>query len=123
MVQLQPLLDAFFTEKYFAFITCRNYGDSMESDTFCGDSMVKLMRRLFGDLIYQVFSKETPYNLHTNFTIKSPQKGSHSILSPYNLYSNHSGNSGYLPCFLYKNLRQVTQFLRIMEKTHYSNAR
>ena len=36
------------------------------------DSMVKLMWRLSGNLIYHVFSMKTPENLQTNFAIKSP---------------------------------------------------
>ena len=44
----------------------------MESDTFYGDFVVKLTRRLSGNLIYHVFSMKTPDNIQTNFTIKSP---------------------------------------------------
>ena len=43
----------------------------MKSDTFYGDFMVKLIWRLSGNLIYDVFSLKIPGNLHTNFTIKS----------------------------------------------------
>ena len=44
----------------------------MESDTFYGDFMVKLIWRLFGNLIYHVFSWKTPDNLQININIKSP---------------------------------------------------
>ena len=44
----------------------------MESDTFHGDFMVRLIWRLSGNLIYPVFSMKTPDNLQTNFTIHSP---------------------------------------------------
>ena len=44
----------------------------MESDTFYGDFMVKLIWRLSGNLIYHVFSMKTPDNLQAYFTIKSP---------------------------------------------------
>ena len=44
----------------------------MESDTFCGDSMVNLIRKLSGNLTYHVFSMKTPNNSQTNFNIKSP---------------------------------------------------
>ena len=44
----------------------------MESDTFNGEFMVKLIWRLSGNLIYHVFFMKTLGNLHTNFTIESP---------------------------------------------------
>ena len=44
----------------------------MESDTFCGDFMVKLIWRLSGDLIYHVFTIKAPDDLQTNFIMKSP---------------------------------------------------
>ena len=44
----------------------------MESDTFYGDLVVELIWRLSGDLIYHVFSMETPDNLQTNFIIECP---------------------------------------------------
>ena len=59
-------------EKYFVSITRRNYVDNIETETFYGDFLVKLMWRLFGNLIYHVFSMKTPGNLRTNFTIKPP---------------------------------------------------
>ena len=43
----------------------------MENSTFHGDLMVKLIWRLSSNLIYHVFSINTPDNLQTNFTIKS----------------------------------------------------
>ena len=43
----------------------------MESDTFYGDFMAKLIWRLSGNLIYNVFSVKIPDNFQTNFTIKS----------------------------------------------------
>ena len=39
-------------------------GNSVESDAFHEDFMVKLMRRLSGNLIYRVFSIKTSDNLH-----------------------------------------------------------
>ena len=39
----------------------------MESDTFYRDFMVKLIWRLFGSLIYNVFSMKIQDNLRTNF--------------------------------------------------------
>ena len=44
----------------------------MESDTFCGEFMLKLTWRLSGNLIYHAFSTKSHDNLQTNFTIKSP---------------------------------------------------
>ena len=44
----------------------------MESDTFYGDFMVKSIWRLFGNLVYHVFSMKTSDNLQNNFIIKSP---------------------------------------------------
>ena len=44
----------------------------MDSATFHGDFMAKLIWRLFGSLIYHVFSTKTPDNLKTNFTNKPP---------------------------------------------------
>ena len=64
----------------------------MESDTFCGNFMVKLIWGLPGNLFYHVFSMKTPDNLQTNFTMKSPLKVSLSTLSPYYRHTNHSGN-------------------------------
>ena len=64
----------------------------MESDTFYGEFMVKLIWRLSRILSYHFFFMKTPYNLQTNFAIKPPQKVSLSILSPYSLRTNHSGN-------------------------------
>ena len=43
---------AIVTGKIFVSIICRNYIDSMESDTFYGDIMVKLIWRFSGSLIY-----------------------------------------------------------------------
>ena len=43
----------------------------MESDTFYGDFMAKLIWRLSRNLIHDVFSVKTPDNLQTYFTIKS----------------------------------------------------
>ena len=71
------------------------YRDSVETDTFYRDFMVKLVRRLS-----EVFMEKTRYiklrdylhieiSIHRkylspySFTIKSPQKVSFSILSPY----------------------------------------
>ena len=55
--------------------------------------MAKLIWRLSDNLIYFVFSMETPENLQTNFTIKSQKKVSLFILFLYNPdHSNHSGN-------------------------------
>ena len=44
----------------------------MESDTFYGDFMAKLIWRLSGNMIHHVFSMKTTDNLYTNFTIISP---------------------------------------------------
>ena len=46
----------------------------MESDTFYGDLMVKLIWTSSGNLICHVFSMKTPDNLQTNFTTESPLK-------------------------------------------------
>ena len=44
----------------------------MESDTFYGDFMVKLIWMLSGNLTHFVFSMKTPDNLLANITMKSP---------------------------------------------------
>ena len=49
-------------------------GDSVESDTFNGDFMVKSKWRLYGSLIYNIFSMKTSDNLKTNFTINLHKK-------------------------------------------------
>ena len=43
----------------------------MESDTFRGNFMMKLIWRFSGNLIYHVFFKKKQDNLHIGFTIKS----------------------------------------------------
>ena len=54
--------------------------------------MVKWIWRSSGNLIYRVFSMETPDNLQTNVTIKPPEKEALSTLSPYNLHTGHPAN-------------------------------
>ena len=49
------------------WIVWRLFGDNVESDTSYGDFMVKVVQRWSGNLIYDVFSIETPdqlYNLY-----------------------------------------------------------
>ena len=63
----------------------------MKSNTFCVDFMVKLIRRLSGNLIYYLLSIKIPDNLKTNFANKISIK-SISTLSIYKLHTNRSGN-------------------------------
>ena len=58
-------------KNYFVSIICRSQIDSMDSDTFYGDFVIKLIWRLPGNLIHHAFFKKTPDNLQTNFTINS----------------------------------------------------
>ena len=97
----------------------------MDSDTFYGDFMVKLIWRLLGNLIYHVFSMENLDDLHTIFTIKSPYTVSQSTLSPYSRHTNHSGHKIYhgfsittsdmrdKKCVGFNSLHLTIQFFRI----------
>ena len=44
----------------------------MESTTCYGDHMVKLIWKLSGNLIYQVFAIKAPGKVHITFAMKSP---------------------------------------------------
>ena len=55
----------------------------MDSDTFYGDFMIRLIWRLSGDLIYHTFSMKIPDNIQPNFTRESVS---------INLHTEHSGN-------------------------------
>ena len=46
---------------------CEN---SVESDTFCGDFMAKLLWRLCEVLVEKAWEMKLPDDLHINFTIK-----------------------------------------------------
>ena len=69
-------------------IVWRCYGDSVESDTFYGDFVVKSVWRLSRVFTEKTWLIKLADNLHINFTIKSKkQKTSLSLLSPYYLLS------------------------------------
>ena len=54
------------------WLVWRLYGDSVESDTFFRDFMVKLVWKLSGVFMETILYIKLPDNTHTNFTIKSP---------------------------------------------------
>ena len=47
----------------------RLYGKHVKSDTFYGDFMVKLVRRLSGNLIYHAFSIKIPDKLQSLYIL------------------------------------------------------
>ena len=58
----------------------------MESDTFYGDFMAKLVQRLSGVFIEKTWIIRLPDNFHINFTINLHKKY-HSPYSPYYLHN------------------------------------